>query len=269
MARLRGALDHARALVGEAAPIALVGVVYAAMRPFADVGLSPARVHTCDLQALDARAFGVTRGGAALTVHDWIAPHRTTALDLFFAIPYGTFVLASVTAALLLHFRDAAALRRFAWSFLAVNLAGFATYHLYPAAPPWYVHAHGCAVDLAARPSEGPALAHVDALTGVPFFAWMYGRSSAVFGAMPSLHVTYPLLIVLAGWRALGRAGRLLACAYFAWMCVAAVYLDHHWVVDVVAGSAYAASAFALVAMATRWRAAEPPDAIDPAWPSP
>ena len=28
-------------------------------------------------------------------------------------------------------------MRRFAWTFFFLNVAGFLTYHLYPAAPPW------------------------------------------------------------------------------------------------------------------------------------
>ena len=56
-------------------------------------------------------------------------------------------------------------------------------------------------VDLNAHASEGPRLAHVDALMGWKYFAGFYGRSNDVFGAVPSLHVSYPLLVILYGWR--------------------------------------------------------------------
>ena len=77
-----------------------------------------------------------------------------------------------------LYVRDYPRMLRFTWCFFALNVAGFVTYHLYPAAPPWYFHAHGCAVDVLAHASEGPALARVDARLGIHYFAGMYGRAS-------------------------------------------------------------------------------------------
>jgi hypothetical protein len=80
-------------------------------------------------------------------------------------------------------------------------------------------------VSLAARASEGAALGRVDTRLGVDYFAGMYGRASDVFGAMPSLH-----------------------CAY----------LDHRWVLDVLAGLTYGASVLG-AARAIAWvRAARP-----------
>jgi membrane-associated phospholipid phosphatase len=57
---------------------------------------------------------------------------------------------------------------------------------------------------------------------------------------MPSLHVAYPLLMIIEGWRQHGRAGRLPLFLFYFSMCFAATYLDHHWVLDILAGSAYA-----------------------------
>jgi membrane-associated phospholipid phosphatase len=34
---------------------------------------------------------------------------------------------------------------------------------------------------------------------------------------------------------------------FVAWMAFAAVYLDHHWIIDVLLGFAYAVGAFALI----------------------
>jgi membrane-associated phospholipid phosphatase len=94
-------------------------------------------------------------------------------------------------------------------------------------------------VDLLARASEGPNLARVDALIGVPYFAGMYGRSSDVFGAMPSLHVAYALIVALEGWSLFGGAARAASIVFFGLMCFSAVYLDHHWVLDAIAGVTY------------------------------
>jgi hypothetical protein len=161
-------------------PFGLLALVYDSMRYVKDVGLSPARIHLCDLRDLDARLFGIGGG----TLQDWLQAHASRALDLVCAIPYGTFIYVSLAIAVWLYFRDYEGLRRFGWTFLLVNIAGFVTYHLYPAAPPWYFHAHGCAVDMATHASEGPNLARVDAWLGVGYFAGFYGRSSDVFGAV-------------------------------------------------------------------------------------
>ena len=224
-------------------PLGLVGLLYDAMRPLQNVGLTAERVHVCDVRGLEARLFGFEHDGATLTLHDWFRTHHWPALDLFCAVPYATFILVSFACAAFLAFRDRPAMKRFTWGFLAMNVAGFATYHLVPAAPPWYFHAHGCAVDLATRASEGPVLMRVDAMLGISYFHAMYSKASSVFGALPSLHCAYPLLVVLEGWRSFGRRLRAASVAYWLSMIFASVYLDHHWLIDGILGSLYAFAA--------------------------
>jgi phosphatidylglycerophosphate synthase len=242
-----------RSLVRGLQPFCLLALVYYAMRFFPRP--APGNVHLCDLRAIDARLFGAHER----TVHDWFQSHPSLALDLACAVPYGTFLAVAVLFAIYLFSKDEAAMRRFGWTVLVVDVWGFVTYRMYPAAPPWYFHAHGCVVDLATRASEGPSLARVDAFLGAPVFHAFYARSSEVFGAVPSLHVTYPLLVLLSGWPLLRGLGRALAAAYFAAMCFAAVYLDHHWMLDVVLGVAYALAGHAVVGFVMRAERQEPP----------
>jgi len=159
------------------------------------------------------------------------------------AIPYATFILWSALGAIWLHMKDRTAMHRFMWGFLFVNVAGFITYHVLPAAPPWYFHENGCTVDLATKASEGPALARVDALLGIRYFHGMYSKASSVFGALPSLHCAYPFLLVASGWRSFGPRLRVVTLAYYGAMVFSAVYLDHHWVIDALLGTLYAAIA--------------------------
>jgi len=230
-------------------PLGMVAVLYDTMKLVQNVGLGPDRIHVCDLRALEIRFFGVTVRGQPATVHDWFQGHSTPLLDLVCAVPYGTFLMVSFACAVWLYFRDYRRMLQFTWSFLALNLAAWTTYHLYPAAPPWYFHAHGCVVDALARPSAGPNLTRVDGWLGVAYFAGMYGRASSVFGAMPSLHVAYALLVVVAGWSTFGWTLRSAAVLFFLLMAFSAAYLDHHWVLDIVAGIAYCAG----VAGVARW----------------
>ena len=84
----------------------------------------------------------------------------------------------------------------------------------------------------------------VDGWLGVHYFGAMYGRASDVFGAMPSLHCAYPLIVLLYGWGVSSKVGRAASIAFFLLMCFSAVYLDHHWVFDVVAGIVYCVVVF-------------------------
>lgn len=221
-------------------PIGLVGVLFDAMRTIKNVGLSQDNVHVCDVRAIDQRYFGLDLNGVRTTWHDYFQQHHTLLLDLYCAIPYALFLGAVIVYSVYLFRRDYSSLQRFTWSFLALNVAAFITYHVYPAAPPWYFHKYGCVVDLATHASEGPGLARVDAWLGIPYFAEMYGRSSDVFGAVPSLHVGYPLMLLIDGFRRHRWPGRALLVWFYLSMCFAAVYLDHHWVFDVALGSLYA-----------------------------
>jgi hypothetical protein len=220
-------------------PLGLVGLLYEAMKPLESLGVTPGRVHLCDLRAAELWVFGVGAGASRVTLHDRMQAHPSAVLDALCALPYGTFLFVCVACAVWLYLRDYPRMVRFGWCFFALNVVGFATYHVYPAAPPWYFHVHGCTIDLAARASEGANLARVDAWTGVPFFAGMYGRASDVFGAVPSLHVAYALLVVLLGWPTFSPAWRAATLSFLLVMSFAAVYLDHHWVLDVIAGAAY------------------------------
>jgi membrane-associated phospholipid phosphatase len=220
-------------------PIGLVAVLYDAMRVVQNVGVTPARVHVCDLRAHELALFGLEMNGQRVTLHDWFQAHPSRLLDGLCAVPYATFIPVCIAFAIWLYGRDYLRMLRFTWCFFALNLCGFVTYHLYPAAPPWYFHAHGCTVDILARASEGPALSRVDARLGIPYFAGMYGRSSSVFGAMPSLHCAYAFIVALEGWAVFRWPWRAASVSFFVLMCFSAVYLDHHWVLDALGGVTY------------------------------
>ena len=124
--------DRTRRLLWGLYPFALLGLVYDAMRLVSRLGVTPERLHICDLRALEARWFGV--GGN--TAQDWFQAHSSPVLDVFCAVPYGTFLYVAIGFAIYLYLHDYPAMQRFAWTFLLVNLCGFVTYHVYPAAPP-------------------------------------------------------------------------------------------------------------------------------------
>jgi inositol phosphorylceramide synthase catalytic subunit len=237
-------------------PLALVGLPYDAMKAIENLGVSAQSVHLCDLRAHEVALFGVNVNGVRGSLHDWFQLHSSPVLDRICAVPYATFILVCVSFAVWLYGRAYPRMVRFGWCFFALNVAAFVTYHLYPSAPPWYYHAHGCTIDVNAAASEGPNLARVDAWLGVHYFAGMYGRASDVFGAMPSMHCAYACLVALEGWAVFSRPWRVASVGFFALMCFSAVYLDHHWVLDAIGGITYCVTVVAIARVLMPARAA-------------
>ncbi|MFI6845555.1 phosphatase PAP2 family protein [Kitasatospora sp. NBC_00085] len=130
--------------------------------------------------------------------------------------------------------------------YLALTFAGFATYLLYPADPPW----------LTAQEGHMPALTRVvsDVLTGSGL-----QRAGSIFengsrfandvAAMPSLHSAYPAMLLFFFWPTASRGLRVLLVAYPLAMAFTLVYGAEHFIVDIFAGWAYAAA----VVFGARW----------------
>lgn len=152
--------------------------------------------------------------------------------------------------------------RRFAISVAALALLGFATYALFPAAPPWMASEHGLIGPTQRVIPQIWGQLGVPARFGVVGTGYQYANDVA---AVPSLHAAYSLLIALElfpraavttdvqrWWRA---ALRLVMAAYPLVMAFALVYSGEHYVVDVLLGWIYAAFVFFGVRWAfARWR---------------
>lgn len=135
---------------------------------------------------------------------------------------------------------------------LTVILAAFATYFIYPAAPPWLagltdhappiVRTVGVTLNAAALqakpvlPGQGPALANPVA-------------------ALPSLHGALPLLLAVFFWSRVRTALRVLLALYTAAMGFVLVYSGEHYVFDLALGWAYVAVAY--LVWSRLWRRAD------------
>lgn len=149
----------------------------------------------------------------------------------------------------------------FVASLIVLSLAGFVTYLLIPAAPPWYAAQQG----ILDGPDGRPLIAYLkpgafEQLADALGFdgAFMYsaafgGVNPNIVAAFPSLHVAYPFLSFLVLRRAFGRIG-WLAFGYTLVVAASVIYTGDHWLVDLVAGMAYAYVAFYVIAHARRWR---------------
>ncbi len=208
---------------------AVYWMLYDSMRVAPNWAVSP--VHIRDLYEFDKRTFGI--GGQ--TLNEWCAAHTSPLLDLAAGLFYLSWVPLPLAFAFWTFRRDPGLYLRFSWCFLLVNLIGFAIYYLFPAAPPWYVADVGFDFKHdVVRSAAG--LNRVDKLLGFELFDRIYTRNANVFAAVPSLHSAYPLV----GWFYARRSGSRAWAWVFGLSAVgiwlAAVYLGHHYVLDVVAG---------------------------------
>jgi hypothetical protein len=201
-------------------------------------------VHVREPYWFDKTFFGIPTAAGRLTPNEFFAKHHWSLVDFFTGLAYIIYVYWAIAFAayLTLFRRDPAGrklLSRFGWTFLLMNVAGFATYYLYPAAPPWYVADYGLGpANFAARSSAAGA-ARFDELTGIAYFEGFYGRSADVFGAIPSLHVAYPLITFLYGRELKKRWFDVASFGLFLLVSFAAIYLNHHYVLDVLLGVLY------------------------------
>ena len=234
------------------APFILTGVIFDGMRYFYWQGVA-GRIHVAEPYLLEKAWFGV--GGR--TLNELFSEHHGPLLDLACGFAYLSYVGEYLVLAFVAFFRrrvDVA--RTMAPIFLLVNVLGYITYFVYPAAPPWYVARYGLGPARLDVQPEAAAAHRFDQLLGTHFFDAMYGRGVDVFGAFPSLHVAYPLIAAVLAFRVAElRFARWPAVAFFLLMCLSAVYLQHHYAIDAVLGVLYALAALAAITAWERGRA--------------
>jgi hypothetical protein len=226
-------------------PFMLTGIVYDSMRYYYWWGIE-GHIHVIEPYNWEKALFGINSQGKVLTPNEFFDIHRFKVADFMCGLAYLIFVAEYLTAGFILYyFRRYKVLTALGWSFFLVNVMGFSTYYIYPAAPPWYVTMYGfgpAKMFISATPS---AASRFDAIFGTHFFDAMYGNSVDVYGAFPSLHVAYPLLVA---WSALvSRRMRLPAVAFYFLMCFSAIYLQHHYIIDIILGTSYAVCALLVV----------------------
>jgi membrane-associated phospholipid phosphatase len=213
-------------------PYVAFGIGYDAVKYLIQATITKERVLACGLRDLELALFSVRPG---VTPQDYLTAHATVGLDLLFAIPYAVFFSVAFIYAAFLFRVDRPRMRYFLWSFAIANFIAFACWVLVPAAPPWYIRNHGCEVDLS-TPAYAAGLLRVDAILGIQYFESFYSRASQVFGALPSMHCAFPALGLLTAWRFTSWRTRPIHIGYTLLMFGASVYLDHHWIIDGIAG---------------------------------
>ncbi|MFD0410154.1 phosphatase PAP2 family protein [Kitasatospora sp. NPDC127116] len=123
-------------------------------------------------------------------------------------------------------------------AYLTLTFAGFATYLLYPADPPWLVSQEGN------LPHLSRVVWEVISVSGLPQADSLLENGSQFandVAAMPSLHSAYPAMLLFFFWPTAKRWLRAVLVAYPLAMTFTLVYGAEHFIIDVFVGWAYAA----------------------------
>lgn len=233
-----------------ALPFLLVGALYDNLKLALPLR---GEVHVADLYEWEKAWFGVDTAAGRQILPEFFKDHPVVVFDFLCGLAYITYLLEVFGVGALLFFKDRPGLQRLAWGWLLINILGMITWITYPAAPPWYVELYGLGPAVMDAAPSAAGAARFDDLIGVGVFASFYSRNANVFGAMPSLHCGYPTLVLCVVWR-YGWKWRAPAGAFLALVSFSAVYLRHHYVLDVLAGFVYGVLAYAGVVMVERWR---------------
>jgi membrane-associated phospholipid phosphatase len=194
--------------------------------------------------------------------------------DVLAAAMYMLHFLSPLLAGFVLWIANRDLFGKFAVTFVLCAFAGFVTYILFPAVPPWMaaqplVHvgneylypwvaaAHYPGGLHAAWQHAHRYLPGVQNLFNVDASNWYnpyHGTISLTFlhlhydsvAAIPSEHAMYPLLFFLFLRRQFGRPA-YLALVYIALLLFSITYLGQHYVIDAIVGFAYASAGYVLV----------------------
>ena len=168
-------------------------------------------------------------------------PQHLRFYDYLFTVVYMLHFILPLVFAFLVWMRDRSRYHRFVAALITLSFAGFLTYVLFPAGPPW----------MAAQKGLIPPVQDVFATTlgkfitpgGVPTVYGIMGPNPVA--AMPSLHAAYPVLVYLFLVRFYGRKGHLFL-PYVLLVGISIVYTGQHYVIDALVGALYALVAFAV-----------------------
>ncbi len=239
-------------------PLFLTIIIYDSQRYFADAIRGV--VHVSEPFEFDKFFFGIREGSEVLTPNQWFQRHTHPILDVITGFFYIAFVPLFVGIAAYFRFGPlkrtgfAAEADSLMWAFFWLNMIGYSTYYWYAASPPWYVEQYGLGpvrLDIAGSPA---GCLRFDAALGTRIFSQWYGRAADVHGAIPSLHIAYPCLALVYAVRF--RSLVAVSAVFFIVLCFSAVYLNHHYILDILWGTVYAAvvGKLMLVWNSERWR---------------
>jgi len=222
-----------RRLITALGIIIVYWIIYDSMKAWPNWAFN--EVDSLPLYNLEKSLFGIQHAGALLSPNEFLIAYHNKWLDLLCGMFYLGWVPLPLMFALYLYYTNKNLFLRFCMAFFIVNILGFIIYYLHPAAPPWYIAEHGPVVDVQTK-SYAAGLLRVDQILDIKLFEGIYSKGSNVFAAMPSLHSSYPLIGLYYSFRQPRKLIRIIFATFMIGIWFSAVYLNHHYVLDVLAG---------------------------------
>ncbi|MBA2278086.1 MAG: inositol phosphorylceramide synthase [Chloroflexia bacterium] len=166
--------------------------------------------------------------------------------DYFALVVYSMHFVLPCLFAFVLWLTHKSRFWQFTLTFCFMTYAAFAFFLLYPAAPPWLAEQWGITEGIGWPPRQV-----VDAIAPDNFAAFdalsIWGAASPhPVAAMPSLHASFPWLVMMFAVKYFRWWG-LVFIPYNLALWFSVVYTANHWVVDILAGIAWAIVSFAVV----------------------
>lgn len=248
-------MGHTRSFLRDWIPFAVVLFGWQLLRGYTDNTAIQAgiRVHEADLIAAERALFGGHLPTLVLQ-RALYTPGTVHWYDMMAVLLWAMHFVLPLTFAYLLWIQNRTLYWRFVYALLTLSFAGFITYVLFPAVPPWLAAQNGAIVE-----QGRPVAVHLlkteiagQMEFGGSFSTWIFNKGNPNrIAAMPSLHAAYPTLVCLFAlfhWRKVAPIMVLYCLAI--WFSI--VYMGEHYVIDVLAGILYAIGSFFAVRAVAR-----------------
>ena len=226
---------HGKEYIRKFTPFVALLISYDALRGF--VPMISHRVHFTEMINFDKWLF---RGQVpTVTLQHWLYNGTLHWFDYYFYFAYMLHFLAPfIIAAVIWRYRPGK-YWQFAGALLLLSYAGFITYIIFPAAPPWMA-------------SDMHFIDPITKLSTAIWWGWGVHTIPNLYehfnpnpvAAVPSLHAAYPTLDLLFVYKFFGRKAAIPFALYPISVWFGVVYLGEHYVFDVLLGILYGAGAF-------------------------
>lgn len=219
-----------RNLLMDLLPLFIMLLTFQSLRSFVD-NLTPAHIHILDMIAYEKALFNGIIPAAFFQKafsNQPYTPILTEILNMF----YMSHFIVPVITAIIIWYQKKEHYWYFIIGLIALTYAGFITYIIYPAAPPWWATQYGYLTD---QP------VYLTNFFKYPTLVEFAGPNQVA--AMPSLHMAYPCYICMYFMHVWGKKASWLIILPFG-VAISTLYLGHHYVIDLAAGYLYAAIIF-------------------------
>jgi membrane-associated phospholipid phosphatase len=228
-------------------PFSAVLIAYDQTRKVVDTLGTP--LHEADILRAERWCFGGTEPTLWLQQHLYHPTHVYWYEGLI-TLVYTSHFFATPVLAAVLWVRNRALWLRYISRVVVLAVAGLVTYCLVPEAPPWLAARDGLTEPVARLSARGWMWLGAPKLDDLLADAQHDGANPVA--AMPSLHFAFAILVALMIGISLRTRWRYLLALYPAAMGFTLVYTGEHYVLDLVAGLAYALVVHVAV---SRWEA--------------